>query len=208
MKATMVEVPAMKHFPFYHIHSATMDGCDLTDEADAVASATWLCFGCCTPKPGVTTIDVSLTAPPGKEPLNAVMGCGVPIASKSFLDRFGAELVERDLYVGKVFGPYDEELTDWSTFRGKHKIIVRGKEHAGARKCDECGRDVYFAMDNTYLYPAPPAGISLFESHLSGLVVAEDVFLRAGIHKQRGIWINKLRIARVPDDSLGELTIE
>ena len=190
---------------FYHIYSATMDGCDLTKEADADARRSWLCTGCNSPKPGVGAIDVRISALPGKEPLNAVVGWGVPMASKAFLDAIESDLVQRELYLGRVYGPDGTERTEWATFRGKHRLIVRGIKHAGVRRCNECGRDVYFAMDKKYLYPSPPPGVSLFESHMCGLVLTEDVFFRTGIEKWSGLWVDKLSVADVPSDSLGDL---
>lgn len=183
-----------------------MDGCDLTKEADSDARRSWLCTGCNSPKPGVGAIDVRIRAVPGKEPLNAVVGWGVPIASKAFLDAIGNDLVQRELYLGRVYGPGGQELTEWATFRGKYHLIVRGSENVSHRRCAECGRDVYFAMDKKYLYPSPPPGVSLFESHMCGLILAEDVFSRSGIEKWPGLWIDKLSVADAPEDSLGELT--
>lgn len=190
---------------FYHIYSATMEGCSLTKEADAEARRSWLCAGCRSPKPGVGAIGVQIRSSPGKEPLNAVVGWGVPIISKSLLDVLGNELVQRSLYLGHVYGPDGKELAEWATFRGKNRLIVRGSKHAGVRRCEECGRDVYFAMDKKCLYPAPPPGVELFESDMCGLVLSEEVFYRSGVAKRRGIWIDRLGVAKVPSDSLGEL---
>ena len=190
---------------FYHLYSATMDGCDLTKEADAEARHSWLCTGCNSPKPDIGAIDVRIRATPGKEPLNAVGGWGVGIASKAFLDAIGTNLAQRELYLGRVYGPDGKELTEWATFRGKHRLIVRGSKNVSHRRCTECGRDVYFAMGKKYLYPSPPPSVSLFGANLVGLVVTEDVFSRSGIEKWQGIYIDKLCVADVPKDSLGEL---
>lgn len=182
-----------------------MDGCDLTKEDDAEASRHWLCTGCNSPKPGTGAIDVRIRAVPGKETLNGVVGWGVPIASKAFLGAIGNELVQRDLFLGRVYGPDGKELAEWVTFRGKHRLFVRGSKNVSHRKCAECGRDVYFAMGKKYLYPSPPPDVSLFESHMCGLVLTEEVFSRVGIEKWRGFYTEKLSVADVPMDSLGEL---
>lgn len=182
-----------------------MDGCDLTKEADAEARRSWLCTGCNSPKPGVGAIDVRLSSLPGREPLNAAVGWGVPIASKAFLDAIGKELVQRDLYLGRVYGPDGNELAEWATFRGKYRLIVRGSKNVSYRRCSECGRDVYFAMGKKYLYPSPPRSVGLFESDMCGLILTEGVFSRVGNKKWLGIYTDKLSVADVPNDSLDEL---
>jgi hypothetical protein len=190
---------------FYHIYSATMDGCYLTAEANEEARRSWLCSGCNSPKPGVQAIDVQLSHVPGTEPLNSAVEWGVPIASRKFLDSIGSDVVEQQLYLGRVLGPDGNELEEWVTFRGKHRQIVRGSKEVSCRQCPDCGQTLYFAMDKSYLYPGPPEAVTLFESDMCGIVLSEDLFTRSGIQKQRGIWIDKLHVATTPKDSLGEL---
>jgi len=161
-----------KNDTYYHVYSATMDGCDLTKEADAMAKESWLCTGCNSPKPGVGAIDVMIRAAPGTESLNAAIGWGIPIASRACLHAFGDDLVQRELFIGRVLDQHGKEYIDWATFRGRHRVIVRGTKHACTRKCPECGRDIYFAMDKKYLYPAPSPDVSLFESDMCGLVLS------------------------------------
>jgi hypothetical protein len=191
---------------FYHLHTASDTPCHLTKEADTQARGTWLCPGCCSPKPGVTAIDARLRAAPAKEPLNFVFGAGLPIASKAFLDTLGNDLVQRELYLGRVYGPDGQELNEWATFRGKHRLIVRGSKNAQHRQCTECGQTLYFAMGKSYLYPAPLPGVNLFESNLWGLVLAEGVFLQTGLNKWQGFHVDKLSVVSTPEDSFGELT--
>lgn len=187
------------------LQTLTMDGCDLEKPAYAEARETWLCTGCCAPKPEVRSIDVHLEERPGDKPLNLVSGCGLGVIFRPFLEKFPADIVERDLYLGKVYGPNGEEIPDWLTFRGRRRVIVRGTKHAGTRVCDQCGRDVYFAMDKTYLYPAPPSDATLFESDLTGLVFPLDLYEQLDLGKWRKLKIYKLRIVDDPPDGLGIL---
>jgi hypothetical protein len=193
---------------FYHLRSGTDTPCHLTREAHAEALNTWLCPGCSSPKPGVTSVDVRIQVAPTKDPLNGVFGAGVPIASRKLLTAIDSNLIERDLYLGRVYGPDGRELEAWATFRGKHRLIVRGSEEAQYRTCEICGRMLYFAMGKSYLYPAPPAGVSVFESDLRGLILAEQAFQQSSLENLRGIHIEKLPAVDVPKDSFGELTID
>jgi plasmid stabilization system protein ParE len=199
-------IPMSEQSVFYHVQSLTMDPCFLSSDADAEAGRSWLCTGCCNPKPGMTALDATLQGVPRRsEPLNFVMGCGLPIASTALLSALGDDLVRRELYLGRVYGPDGKELSGWVTFRGKLRLIIRGSKHVAYRRCGLCGRDVYFAMGRGYLYPAPPPGLSVFESHLRGLVLTEDVYLASDIKESRKLRIDKLMVPRAPKDSLGEL---
>ena len=116
--------------PFYHLQSNTSTPCHLTSEADAISLETWLCPGCLSPKPGITSVKVRIQAKPRKKPLNFVFDAGVPIASKKLLTALEPLFFERDLYLGEVCGPKGQFLEDWTTFRGRQRLIIRGTEYA------------------------------------------------------------------------------
>ena len=81
-----------------------MDPCFLTKEQYTIADNTWLCTGCNYPKRGVKGIDITIQGRKIKDsPLNLVMGAGIPVAKKEFLFSFGKDIVERDLYLGKIY---------------------------------------------------------------------------------------------------------
>ena len=176
---------------FVCLQSTTMNPCFLAEDAYAEAKRSWLCSGCCSPKPGFGAVDARLQEAPKDKPLNFVMGCGLPVAYGKFLDRLGESLVERDLSLGQVFGPDGTRLEDWVTFRGRRRLIIRGSREVSYRRCTECGRDVYFAMGKRYLYPNPPQDVALFESDLFGLVLPEEIFLRVAIEERRGASQNR-----------------
>lgn len=53
-----------------------------------------------------------------------------------------------DLWLGNVFDFEGRCIDDWKTFRGRHRLIVRGSKNVSYRQCVECGRYVFFAMGN------------------------------------------------------------
>lgn len=112
---------------FYHVQSATMNPCALTKDAIARAQGSWLCPGCGAPKPGVAAVDTQVDSEPANgSPLNFVNGTGVPLAKKSFLFRLGLDVLRRQLYLGKVIGASGTLLSDWVSFRGRQRVIIRG----------------------------------------------------------------------------------
>lgn len=195
-----------KKTTFYHLQSSTMAPCSIDKDAYAQARKTWLCEGCCTPKPEQREIDCRIQETrPTDEPLNFVNGCGVPLVCKRFLSELGDDVAMRDLYLGCLYGPDGQPIEDWLTFRGRRRIIVRGSRNVSYRKCSECGRSVYFAMGKRYLYPEPPHDVSIFESDLFGLVLPESVFGRVRFHKWENVTIDRLEVLDFPQDSLDDI---
>jgi hypothetical protein len=190
---------------YVSLSSLSMDPCDLTDDAYAEARSTWLCRGCCLPNLQMRAIDARLEAMPTDKPLNIVHGCGLPVVYKPFLDRFPSELVRRDLYLGRVWQRDGTESAEWVTFRGRRRVIIRGDKNAGHRTCEICGRDLYFAMGNAYLYPKPPRDAVLLESDLQGLVLPEDHFAQLDIGTWSMLQIQSLPVLDAPRDGFGEL---
>jgi len=191
---------------YIHISPTTMNPCNITDEAYAEATQTWLCTGCVHPKPNVERVDVRIKNRLLQGPLNFVFGCGLAVARMSFLARFREERVKQNLSLGEVFGPNGSRMEDWVTFRGKHGLIVRGTKHAGNRVCSECGRNIYFAMRPHYLYPQPPASVEMFESSLCGLIVPEAIAAEVGIgRKIKHVLVERLRVSGEPKDGLPAL---
>jgi len=191
---------------YIHFKSKTMNPCFLTDDAYREATSTWLCRGCVRPKHDTQRIDAHIQDREPEGPLNLVSGCGLPLAQKSFLFAFGQERIQRDLYLGQVFGPDGSRLDDWVTFRGKQRLIVRGTKNVSHRVCADCGRDVYFAMGTRYLYPAPPSDVELFESDLFGLIVLESVVSELEIPRHARVVRERLRVLKEPKDGLPPLS--
>lgn len=169
------------------------------------ARKSWLCPGCGNPREQ-RTIELTIQEDePDNTPLNMISGCTVGIARKDFLFCFGEDIVRQHLYLGHVFGPDGHPLENWVTFVGRHRIIVRGSKNAGVRRCSECGRNVYFAMGELYLYPQPPAGVLIFDAGNGGLVVTEELVRRIKLNKWRKLDCRRLPVLDYPLDGLVEL---
>jgi hypothetical protein len=198
--------PMIRTDMYVALQSLTMEPCSLTKENYAQARDSWLCTGCCVPKPEIRNVDVYLDEVPTDKPLNFVQGCGLSIIYAPFLDRFPVDIVQRDLHLGHVYGPDRQQLEDWLTFRGRRRVIVRGSEHAGVRKCEQCNRDVYFAMGKKYLHLQPPKHIRIFErGGGGGIVVRDDMYSQLDIGKWPKLRIDKLPVLDEPTDGFGIL---
>jgi len=76
-------------------------------------------------------------------------------------------------------------------------------KNASTRVCTECGGRGYYAAGKRYLYPAPPADATIFESDLFGLVVPPEVYERVSVKRWRMLGIDKLPVLDQPMDGLG-----
>jgi hypothetical protein len=193
---------------YIHLESLTMSPGEMTKEAEEEAYTTWSCPDCKFPKPGTKQLDVQIVNSTLQGPLNFATRCCIPLAKLSFLMRLGKERVERELYLGKVFGPKGEIMNDWVTFRGKRGIIVRGTEKAGYRACPKCDRNFYFALGPYYLYPQPPIEVEIFGASLCGLVIPVSVAIEAEfvekVSRGRGEWV---KLAKIKHVHLQKLTV-
>jgi hypothetical protein len=194
---------------FYHLHSTGIEPCSMTKDAYERARATWLCPGCAAPKPGTAAVDVHIQEKaPSEKPLSFANGCGVPLANREFLLSLGTDVVQRDLYLGKVFGPRGNVLDDWVTFRGRRRVIVRGSKNVSHRQCNVCARHVYFAMGSRYLFPPPGSDASIHESDLFGLVVTPELAARVTVNRWPKLGVEELKVVEKPKDALPELVSE
>jgi hypothetical protein len=148
-------------------------------------------------------------------PLNFV-SANIGLAQKSFLAQIGWDIVERDLYLGRVFNYHRKLLDDWVTFHGRRHLVVRGAdERAGPdypiynvryRCCHICGRVLYGALRDKhhYLYPSPPTDAEIFEDRCS-LIVPDYLFAKLEIPKKAKIAIDRLEVLDEPLDGFGIL---
>src|SRR4051812_46704019 len=162
---------------YWLLSSRSMDPWTI-EKADADdARRTWLCTGCAAPKPGVGPVSFRVQGVPKKLPLNLDNGTGVTIASRELIAAFG-DAAARDLMIGDVFDDKGRKLEDWATVIGKHRTVVRGKNQAQWRRCGECGRILYFSLDQAYLSPAPDPNVAIFDAGNGWLVINEVVHNR------------------------------
>lgn len=192
---------------FIHFHPAGLDCCTLDTSEFADGIPPWCCSGCHTPKPdvGVVHIRIQEKVPPSS-PFSFVQGAGLVMIKKDFLEKLNPEYVAADLLIGSVDAPSGEKISNWVTVRGRHRVIVRGTKNITYRRCDICGRQLYFAQGQRYLFPTPPGNVSIFESVFASLIIRRNAFDGELPKRQRGLGIERLEVFAAPKDGLGELT--
>lgn len=197
-----------EHTAYYQIGSGDVWGCAVDREQLLQIQSIWCCESCYRIRVPDVAIDVQVEYRPEMKingPLNFIYFLG--LVWKPFLDLFDPMAVQRDLRLGRVFGPDGSLYEDWLTFRGRCEVIVRGTKHVQYRICEKCGRVIYSAMGKRYLFPAPPCGAELFAAGGSRLVIPESAFARLDLGKWRKkVYIERLPVPETPPDGLGLLT--
>jgi hypothetical protein len=188
---------------YFHIQPATMEPCTLSQASPGGEQADWYCGSCLIPKPRFMRIDARIEeAIPSDPPLSFVDG-GPGIIEDSLLCQLDTVVVARDLFLGRLFDSRGIQISGWHTFRGRHRLIVRGDKHVAYRKCSECGRSIYFAMGKRYLFPAPPDNADIFESDIYGLILREPMFAKLDMSGFMNVSLDVLQVPDEPRDSLG-----
>lgn len=194
---------------FVHMYRGGLHPSYMTKSAYEEARNTWLCTGCRLPRPETEAVDmqvVSKTLPRRKGVvLSSVPAVGVSLIHRDLLTALPATAVSNDLWLGTVYDEMGKRIDAWKTFRGRHRLIVRGSKHASFRRCEECGQLLYFAMGKPYLYPSPPEGITLFGSDLCGLIMHERTFEELPVRSWLKVIVERLPVLSRPRDGLGDL---
>lgn len=192
-----------QHPKYYKIFAKISGACGMEADELSKARQTWFCQGCGGIRRNDAPIDVRLAYGPElkESPLSHVIYLG--LIWKPFLEIFDSAAVQRELLLGRAFGPDGSVLENWLTFHGRHEVIIRGSREAGYRICDLCGRTVYFAMGKRFLYPAPPADVELLSAGAGCLVLPESAFARLDLAKWRKkVYIEPVAVPDTPLDGL------
>lgn len=184
-----------------------MSGCPVPSDELERLHRSGVCHSCHGARRECREIDVHLKQRSGiHKPLETTGVIFPGVIFRDFLKLLDPIVVSRDLYLGRVYGPANELLEQWATFHGRYQLLVRGTRNPAYRVCEECQQILYYALNNTFLYPAPPEDAEIFESQFSGLIFAARLFETLDLRPwRRKIYIDKLFVADEPLDGLGEL---
>lgn len=184
-----------------------MSPCSISEEEQARLSLRTNCRECRTARAGTGSIDLQLKdSEPIDKPMNFIAGTLLSLIYKPFLFQLDEQLISKHLAIGRVFAANGSEYTDWVTFCGHHRVIVRGTHNPSCRQCEACGRVFYSATGKHYLYPAPSSEVDLFESDLGGLVLKPETASKLSLLSwKRQLIIEELPVLDAPKDGLGEL---
>ncbi len=194
----------MSTSPRTFLSSSSMNPCTLIRDWVWGQRPDWMCVECGEVRSGTEGVDLFVQeSRPEKTPLNMVSGCGVGVIQTAFL----AVLIEaagdsgQALKIGRVLGPGNTPLNEWRSVHGDPRVIVRGEERAGSRRCNTCGRCHYYAEGKRYLCPPPPS-VDVLYAGLGTLIVSERIRNRIAIGSWPMLEFERLPVLDEPVDGL------
>ncbi len=164
----------------------------------------WICPRCHAVLPGCGPIDIRIQDDgPIPKPLAILANAWLGLVWLQFLEPLGLEVVASELHLGKVIWEDGRVAMGWSTFHGRHRVIVRGShKDLSYRRCQACQRKTYLSLGPYYLCPAPPAEHRILTTD-TGFVLRPEQFAALTIRGWRkNLCITPLDIPEYPNDRL------
>jgi hypothetical protein len=195
----------MKKEPSFHHVQIGMVGMQALARGEFELSlGKWVCPRCHLVRPGCGAIDVRIEDDgPIEKPLGIEAKSGLGLVWTQFLDPLGPELVASELYLGSVMRGNGDVVKGWSTFHGRHRVIVRGsKKSLNYRRCQACGRKSYMADGPYYLCPTPAPEHQILTTDC-GFVLRPELFALLKIEgRRRSLRVQHLDVLETPADGL------
>lgn len=177
---------------FYHVYSLTDSPCVPDPKWRTSQAGIYLCESCGTPLQPVP-LDVVLLEAPDDIPLNVVIGVGVGIVRKDVFQQLPEAIVGRHLLIGEVFDNGGGRYSDFLSFRGVERLLIRGGPGSAFRECDVCGTQLYHPVGKRYLLRSWGQERPLYQSQLDQLIVVDDL-----ADVVRSLSLKKTRIEELP----------
>jgi len=135
-----------------------------------------LCSRCKQPLGQSTQIDLVVQEKslyPGA--VSHVTGTGVLVANNRLLERLPDEVFSY-LSIGDLFSQNGSQLMGVSTLNSSSRVVVRGSQNVGYRRCECCDKVLYYASGKQFLCPRPSVNFRLHMSDLAGFVVERSLY--------------------------------
>lgn len=184
---------------YLYVEATTKQPAALLAEEFREAKNRWICPGRFHIKPNIGSIDINVPLVRlGPTALNFVFGTGLGLARKAFFEEVGWDLINRNLYLGRLY-LRGVESKSWVTFHGRQPINVRGLVRPGVRKCEHCGSEIYFSYEPSYIWPPPNPSFEVFDKGGTGLVIRSDIAAKLDLKHWKGIRLYNLKVEEPPD---------
>jgi hypothetical protein len=187
---------------FYHLTSLAPTPCILVEEYPAGVIRTDICPGCYELLPTVPLPVFELAYPPEAASLNFIREASIRVMSTEFLRVLG-EIAEAELETQVLLDPQGHQIAGFMSVRAKRKVLVRGNRESTARKCNTCGRQLYYPKGRWYVLQREVEQGDLFGSQF-GFVLTDTLYDKVtAAMKLRKAGVLKLRVRDLPVDGLG-----
>lgn len=184
---------------YYEISSLTKSAESLFRETRDSVRRNWLCPGCMGVKPKIQAVDLRLQTKPTNVAMTFAWGTGFGIIHRDLLEILG-EPAKTDLMLGGIYGADGERYPEFSSFRGRVRIVIRGDATSTYWRCQVCGRYRYSPFGKRYVLTGALTGASIFESQHHSLIVGGETIRRVKQRKWKELGIAKVLVLDSPED--------
>ena len=188
---------------YVHIYSKSEVLCEMNGDTFDEATASWLCKDCFMPLAGVSIPEIRIIKDTlGNAPLSALSDSNLAVLRN---DLFTAiePYCGREFEVVKLLDESGSLIEDFQIVRPRNEAFVRGTSNVSFRRCEGCGRGLYYASGKRYLCPTPPPNWSIIGSDLAGLLFKKELFERIAFpFPKKHTAIEVLQVKETPLDGL------
>jgi hypothetical protein len=188
---------------FIHIYLKGSDLCEVDRNSAGKSELSWACQGCKhiridVPLPSIKILKETLM----DIPISGLNVGNTMVVRKDFVHALNGLVLEQ-LDFGELLDEANNVIEGFVTVRAKHYTWMRGKENVSIRKCECCGRVLYYASGKRYLCGHSFDENSVLSSDLSGLVFPENIFESLNFNfPKKSTVIEKLEVLDSPRDGL------
>jgi hypothetical protein len=193
----------MKQKFAYAIDSTTSDACEVSHSLRAEANKTWLCPGCLTARQDSEIPSLMLKGRINDLVLNSIDGTGIGVIREDFLQLLNSFNAGSYIRLIRLLDQAGNAIPSFYGFLPTRYTVVRGDARSSYRKCDVCGRLLYFPMGKRYLLKSQfPDEELLVGEQFDGLITRSEIAERVKRMKWKEIVITELPLLDDPLDNL------
>lgn len=190
---------------YYHLQSLADEACE-PDKLwrERALRNDWVCSQCLSPIEHTLPEPILLSQYPADVPLNILVGTGLGVISKAFIEDLGRQEVLEQIETTELLVTGREvPLAHFFAFRERSvRVLIRGNEASIFRKCEICQTVLYFPRGRWYVLEQDlRARLPLYCLQI-GILVREDLLKRISRKKYTNLSIVKMKLLSDPRDRL------
>lgn len=129
-------------------------------------------------------------------PLTAVIGVNIQILRKDLMSILEINNIEKMFFIGDVYDVNKKKSEDYISMVPKKVVPIRGGKESSCKRCEQCGRVMYFPLplNNWYILKNDIPNLPLFPSTLYGIIIDELKYKELKLSGIKKIGYDKLKV--------------
>ena len=104
--------------------------------------------------------------------------------------------IEKMFFIGDVYDVNKKKSEDYISMVPKKVVPIRGGKESSCKRCEQCGRVIYFPLplNNWYILKNDIPNLLLFPSTLNGIIIDELKYKELKLSGIKKIGYDKLKV--------------